>query len=89
MSGMRANGRVDHNESAKRWLMISKNVSREERNTIEAIDLKRLLTDRLGYLPASRMERLERREIEPSGSLRITIWELARWRVGNQIISLS
>jgi hypothetical protein len=46
MSGMRANGRVDHNESAKGWLMISKNVSREERNTIEAIDLKRLLTDR-------------------------------------------
>ena len=69
--------------------MISRNVSREERNTIKAIDLKRLLIDRLGYSPVSRLEHLERREIEPGGSLRISIWELARWRVGNQIISLS
>lgn len=67
--------------------MLSKNVSREEWNTIEAIHAKRMIVARLGgsfiAVEAVMMTRATVNGVVP-GPLRVSLMEMARWCVGNQ-----
>jgi hypothetical protein len=70
--------------------MLSKNVSREERNTIEAIHAKRMLIARLGgsafaaeIVRSVEVEERVVRGIAP-GPLRLSLIEIAKWCVGGR-----
>jgi hypothetical protein len=57
--------------------MLSKNVSREERNTIEAIHAKRMLIARLGGSAVAVDVAIRAENVVP-GPLRVSLIEIAR-----------
>lgn len=68
--------------------MLGKNVSREERNTIEAIHAKRMIVARLGGSFVAVEAVMMRSRVTVNGvvpgPLRVSLMEMARWCVGNQ-----